>query len=162
MWKFVFWFHLLNEAWNGPEKWWRSPETISRDRHHFWGYNLPEMVLEKFRYNLPEIVPAFEGTISNRDRHVFYNGRSPWRLYLQNWGTISLEMVQKWGTISMAIVPELFKCNLLEMVLIICKCNLWEMVPQFFKYNLRGRIMGDGTPISQVQSLGDGTYILLV
>ena len=32
------------------------------------------------------------------------------------------------------------------------------MVPQFFKYNLWGRIMGDGTPISQVQSLGDGTY----
>ncbi len=36
------------------------------------------------------------------------------------------------------------------------------MVPQFFKYNLRGRIMGDGTPISQVQSLGDGTYIFQV
>jgi len=36
------------------------------------------------------------------------------------------------------------------------------MVPQFFKYNLRGRIMGDGTPISQVQSLGDGTYIVQV
>ena len=93
-----------------------------------------------------------------RDGHVFYNGRSPWRLYLQNLGTISLEMDQKWGTISMAIVPEFFKCNLWEIVLIFCKCNLWEMVPQFFKYNLRGRIMGDGTPISQVQSLGDGTY----
>ena len=42
----------------------------------------------------------------------------------------------------------------------ILQCNLLEMVPQFFKYNLRGRIMGDGTLISQVQSLGDGTYNL--
>ena len=53
-----------------------------------------------------------------------------------------------------------FKCNLWEIVLIFCKCNLLEMVPQIFKYNLRECIMGDGTPISQMQSLGDGTYNL--
>ena len=40
----------------------------------------------------------------------------------------------------MAIVPEFFKCNLWEIVLLFCKCNLWEMVTEFFKYNLWGRI----------------------